>query len=227
MTSSDDLVRRFTSSDKSSCALTSSVTSSDYIVIRVMADEMCPAAGAEAALPFEVATADQGDPRSPVKRFLTPLGLNQHRDTMKHLGFDTPDDFGDMTPGDAADMRAALLEHEVPLGHVLKIMRSATQTTPEVAQQLQPACGEGSASVVETTSVSSWERALAGPRPPASAEQSALIQTSIGQAKDRREIEHQDKVCHTPATRRRPHRRRRHRSFLAPSTLKPAYPLHI
>jgi len=163
-----------------------------------MADDASPAAAAEAA-PLAVATPG-GEPRSPVESFLAPLGMNRHRDTMKQLGFDTPEDFADMTPGDAADMRAALLEEKVPLGHVLKIMRSATQTTPEVAQQLQPAFGEGSASVVETTSVSSWERALAGPRPSSSAEQSALIQTSIGQAKDRREIEHQDKVCHTPAT---------------------------
>ena len=192
---------------------------------------MCPAAGAEAALPFEVATADQGDPRSPVKRFLTPLGLNQHRDTMKHLGFDTPDDFGDMTPGDAADMKAALLEEKIPLGHVMKIMRRATQRRGSVvAQQVQPAFEEVSANVdaVVETSRYSLVRAL-GPTlgPSASAEQSALIQTSADQATVRRETEHKDKVCHTPATRRRPHRRRRHRSFLAPSTLKPAYPLHI
>jgi hypothetical protein len=151
------------------------------------------------AVPVE----EDEEPLTPIGEFLKPLGLDQHRGTMRQLGFDSPaTDFKAQTPDDAQDMKAALLEQKVPLGHVAKIMRSAsalrpsTSSAPPLDQQLQPVSDpELLAGGVVQLEEPTWARSLGMPVTPASAEQRALIQTSLDQATVRREKEHQDKVC--------------------------------
>ena len=57
---------------------------------------------------------DDEEAPSPVKGFLSPLGLGQHRDSLKALGYDDPKDFASQTQEDARDMKAALLGDGVP-----------------------------------------------------------------------------------------------------------------
>ena len=73
------------------------------------------------------ALSEDEEPQTPIEEFLKPLGLVQHRQTMRQLGFDNPaTDFKAQTPDDAQEMKTALLDEKVPLGHVAKSMRSAS-----------------------------------------------------------------------------------------------------
>ena len=159
------------------------------------------------------APSEDEEPPTPIREFLSPLGLDQHRDTMRQLGYDNPaTDFPAQTPEDALDMKAALLEAKVPVGHVAKIMRSAsamrpsTSSAPPLDQQRQPVPGSNPellASGEVQREQSTWARSLQSPLATASAEQGALIQTSLDKATVRREKEHQDKVCQAMASTRR------------------------
>ena len=161
------------------------------------------------------APSEDEEPPTPIREFLSPLGLDQHRDTMRQLGYDNPAiDFPAQTPEDALDMKAALLEAKVPVGHVAKIMRSAsamrpsTSSAPPLDQQRQPVPGSNpellaSGEVQREQSTWARSRSLQSPLATASAEQGALIQTSLDKATVRREKEHQDKVCQAMASTRR------------------------
>ena len=62
------------------------------------------------------ALSEDEEPQTPIEEFLKPLGLVQHRQTMRQLGFDNPaTDFKAQTPDDAQDMKTALLDEKVPL----------------------------------------------------------------------------------------------------------------
>ena len=120
--------------------------------------------GADGAAPLLPATLDEELQTTPVTRFLVPLGLGQHRDVFKQLGFDDPADFAAQSPADAADMKAALLE-SVPLGHVQRVMRRTAEMTGAAAQRLQP--GPEQQSAASTTLLQSEERvepSFMGPR---------------------------------------------------------------
>ena len=149
------------------------------------------------------ALSEDEEPQTPIGEFLKPLGLFQHRQTMRQLGFDNPaTDFKAQTPDDAQDMKTALLDEKVPLGHVAKIMRSASALRPSTSSaspldpRLEPVLwsnpipADGMLQRVE----SPW----AHPSllmTASSAGQRALVQSSLDQATVRREKEHQDKVC--------------------------------
>ena len=80
------------------------------------------------------ALSEDEEPQTPIEEFLKPLGLVQHRQTMRQLGFDNPaTDFKAQTPDDAQDMKTALLDEKVPLNHVAKIMRSASALRPSTS----------------------------------------------------------------------------------------------
>ena len=80
------------------------------------------------------ALSEDEEPQTPIGEFLKPLGLFQHRQTMRQLGFDNPaTDFAGQTPDDAQDMKTALLDEKVPLNHVAKIMRSASALRPSTS----------------------------------------------------------------------------------------------
>ena len=127
-----------------------------------------PLGGADGAAPLPPATLDEELQTTPVTSFLGPLGLGQHRDVFKQLGFDDPADFAAQSPADAADMKAALLEQSVPLGHVQRVMRRTAEMTGAAAQRLQS--GPEQPSAASTTLLQSvdrvepsWARALASP----------------------------------------------------------------
>ena len=85
------------------------------------------------------ALSEDEEPQTPIDEFLKPLGLVQHRQTMRQLGFDNPaTDFKAQTPDDAQDMKTALLDDGVPLGHVAKIMRSASALRPSTSSAYSP-----------------------------------------------------------------------------------------
>ena len=97
---------------------------------------------ADDAAPLPTAMLDEEEQPTPVKSFLEPLGLGQHRGTFKQLGFDDPADFAAQSPADAQEMKSALLQESVPLGHVLRIMRSTAEMKSAAAHPLQHALTE-------------------------------------------------------------------------------------
>ena len=167
--------------------------------------EVEPLGGADGAAPLLPATLDEELQTTPVTRFLVPLGLGQHRDVFKQLGFDDPADFAAQSPADAADMKAALLE-SVPLGHVQRVMRRTAEMTGAAAQRLQP--GPEQQSAASTTLLQSEERvepswALAIASPASSSPAlPGILQSSLDEATRRRDKEHANKVARALATHR-------------------------
>ena len=51
---------------------------------------------------------DCAAPLTPVRGFLAPLHLEQHRDLLKTSGYDDPPDFANFSSQDVSEMRAAL-----------------------------------------------------------------------------------------------------------------------
>ena len=164
-----------------------------------------PLGGADGAAPLPPATLDEELQTTPVTRFLVPLGLGQHRDVFKQLGFDDPADFAAQSPADAADMKAALLE-SVPLGHVQRVMRRTAEMTGAAAQRLQP--GPEQQSAASTTLLQSEERvepswALVTASPASSSPAlPGILQSSLDEATRRRDKEHANKVARALATHR-------------------------
>ena len=70
--------------------------------------------------------SDEEEELTPVRAFLEPLNLGQHRGVLKRLGYDDPTDFAAHTTEDAQEMKDALKEEGVPIGHVSKIMRAGS-----------------------------------------------------------------------------------------------------
>ena len=67
--------------------------------------------------------ADDAQGLSPVSAFLAPLKLTQYRDVFVSSGYDDPSEFAKFNADDANEMKAALLNGGVLLGHVGKVMR--------------------------------------------------------------------------------------------------------
>ena len=156
--------------------------------------------------PLPPATLDEELQTTPVTSFLGPLGLGQHRDLFKLLGFDDPADFAAQSPANAQDMKTALLEQSVPLGHVQRVMRRAAEMTGAAAQRLQP--GPEQQSAASTTLLQSEERvepswALAIASPASSSPAlPGILQSSLDEATRRRDKEHANKVARALATHR-------------------------
>ena len=178
------------------------------------------------------ALSEDEEPQTPIGEFLKPLGLVQHRQTMRQLGFDNPaTDFKAQTPDDAQDTKTALLDEKVPLGHVAKIMRSASALRPSTSSaspldpRLEPVLwsnpipADGMFQRVEPT----WAHPSLSMTVPTSAGQCALVQSSLDQATVRREKEHQDKVCQATAR----HARRLPLTATSPTPGSPCSPKHM
>ena len=178
------------------------------------------------------ALSEDEEPQTPIGEFLKPLGLVQHRQTMRQLGFDNPaTDFKAQTPDDAQDMKTALLDEKVPLNHVAKIMRSASALRPSTSSaspldpRLEPVLwsnpipADGMLQRVEPT----WAHPSLSMTGPTSAGKCALVQSSLDQATVRREKEHQDKVCQATAR----HARRLPLTATSPTPGFPCSPKHM
>ena len=179
------------------------------------------------------ALSEDEEPQTPIEEFLKPLSLVQHRQTMRQLGFDNPATyFKAQTLDDAQDMKTALLDDGVPLGHAAKIMRSASALRPSTSSayspldpRLEPVLwsnpipADGVLQQVEPT----WSHASLSMTVPTSAGQCALVQSSLDQATVRREKEHQDKVCQATAR----HARRLPLTATSPTPGSPCSPKHM
>ena len=158
------------------------------------------------AAPLPTAMLDEEEQPTPVKSFLEPLGLGQHRGTFKQLGFDDPADFAAQSPADAQEMKSALLQESVPLGHVLRIMRSTAEMKSAAAHPLQHALTEqpSSTSTLQLLTPQrvepSWVCAFTSPASPSSPALSVLLLSTLDEATRRREKVHTDKVARATAT---------------------------
>ena len=88
---------------------------------------------------------------TPLRSFLKPLKLEQHRDVMNAAGYEDVDDFSTFSSDDVAVMRDALASKGVPPGHVQKIVKAIQSrmeygTEPEVADSSFRQC-DGAAEV--------------------------------------------------------------------------------
>ena len=135
---------------------------------------------------------DEHEEPSPVTAFLAPLELGQHRAVMKRLGYDNPADFAVQTPEDAQDMKSALKEELVPMGHVSRIMRAASATGLSTARLPQPA--SHAAEMMQVAPVQSVSGPALGITESMSTAQSALVQTAIADASAKRDKLHADQV---------------------------------
>ena len=158
------------------------------------------------AAPLPTAMLDEEEQPTPVKSSLEPLGLGQHRGTFKQLGFDDPADFAAQSPADAQEMKSALLQESVPLGHVLRIMRSTAEMKSAAAHPLQHALTEqpSSTSTLQLLTPQrvqpSWVCAFTSPASPSSPALPVLLLSSLDEATHRREKVHADKVARAKAT---------------------------
>ena len=137
------------------------------------------------------ALSEDEEPQTLIGEFLKPLGLFQHRQTMRQLGFDNPaTDFPAQTPEDAQDMKVALLcENREGCSwprvedHALRECHAAlsTSSAPPLDQQLQPVAVPGSnpellaRSSERSQPLGEVARVACSPLAPVPAEQGALI----------------------------------------------------
>ena len=151
--------------------------------------------------------SDGDEEPTPIRKFLEPLRLTQHRETLRQLGYDDPEaELEAQSPEDAQEMKDALLGKGVPVGHVAKIMRTgaalkAARNEAPSGLPLQPASAPELTAGTDAGPSEPWksapgQAALVSATVSATAEQSALIQTSINQATSLRDQMHQAKVCH-------------------------------
>ena len=114
---------------------------------------------------------------SPLTAFLRPLNLVKHRGTMKQLGFDDVGDLKNLSPAEAQEMKDALVEEGVPLGHAGKIQRgvgvlSAPAETSTAVLQAASSGAEAQTSV--------WSSAFgASPLPTGGLAQQKLVTQAI------------------------------------------------
>ena len=82
------------------------------------------------------ALSEDEEPQTPIEEFLKPLGLVQHRQTMKQLGFDNPaTDFKAQTPDDAqAEEVTAQAEAATAQAAAVRAAAVTTQAQMEVEE---------------------------------------------------------------------------------------------